>query len=456
VSELIARLDQFPAVTIYLVAAVLVFAETGLVIGVALPGEVTLLLVGFLSYSGPLRPLPAVVVMAVAAVTGDSVAYVEGRHVGPHLQASGLGRWVGEPRWERAATLLRRYGGRAVMLARFVAVVRTLVPRLAAIAGLRYRQVLGWDVLGVTTQVSVSVAVGYLAGESYQRAATIFSQATGAALLLVLVVVALVLFGRYLGRHPDPVAVFGARLGRWRPLQMLNNAYLASFRWLIVRVGVGGAVAVNVVLGVWVLLLLGVALAWTTSHLVVSSGFPLIDPLVGRWMASQQTPGLTSGARLTLSVLRGSYLVVFAGLVGLVLNRRPERWRADLLGVLGTVGAFIPLVILALAADWAGVPSAGEPGFFANQASLATASLGLIAWFVTRWQRGWTVAVSAWMLACGLVVLICGARLYLGLSMPSELAASVLLGGLWVIIFAVAWRTRDRVRAEGDETGLVR
>jgi len=458
VHDLITSLGDLPPVAVYVIAALLVFAETGLIIGLVLPGEVTLLFIGFLAYAGTLRPLPAIVVMTIAALAGDAVGYAEGRRVGPRLKAGRLGRWVGDKRWNRASAFVERHGGRAVFLARFVAFARTLTPRLAAMSGVSYPRFLAWDVLGVTMQVAGSVAVGYLAGSSYARVAELFGRATGALFLLLLVIVALVVFGRYLGNHPDPVEAFGDRIGAWGPLRLLDRAYDAAFRWLTARVGVGGAVAASVLLGVGVLLAFGVGLTWAIDRLVSTSGFPLVDPLVAEWVATQRTPAVTDAAVTTLSVLRGSYLVVAAGVLGLVLNSRPGRWRADLLGVLGTVGAFIPLVILAVAADWVRPAAAGEAGAagpFPNQVTLVTASLGMVAWLLTRQRLPWGGKVSAWMVAIGLVVLVSAARLYVGWNWPSEIVASILLGALWVVVFAVARRTRDRIRAADAATAEV-
>ena len=125
-----------------------------------------------------------------------------------------------------------------------------------------------------------------------------------------------------------------------------------------------------------------------------------------------------------------------------------------MLGVVGTVGAFIPLLILAVATDFArpgrpDVPGGQAP--FANQVTLATASVGLVAWLLTRQQLPWGGRVAAWTAAVCVVVLVGAARLYLGWNWPSEVVASVLLGAAWVIVFAVAWRTRDRIRAADPE-----
>jgi membrane protein DedA with SNARE-associated domain/membrane-associated phospholipid phosphatase len=448
--DVITWLTQIPPWAAYVVGALLVFAETGVIIGLVLPGEVTLLLVGFLWSLGTLDPFLAAGIMTLAALAGDSLGFAEGRRVGRRLEASRLGRWVGEERWARTDALLDRHSGRAIFLGRYVAFARTLMPRLAAMTGMTYKRFLPWDVLGVTTQVVASIALGYLAAGSYRLAAEVLGRATGAVLLLVLVIVLLVVFGRYLGSHPDPVTSFGDRIGQWGPLRVLDAGYDAAFRWLTRRLGVGGAVAASVLLGVSLLLGAGVLLTVVIDALVANSGIPLVDPWVSEWFAAQRTPKAVEYATTTLSLLRGSYLVIAAGVAGLLLNRRPDRWRADVLGVVGTVGAFIPLLILALATDFARPdhpPGAGEEGLFPNQVTLVTASVGMVAWLLTRRVLPWGGRVAGWIAGVCVVVLVSAARLYLGWNWPSEVVASILLGALWVVVFAVAWRTRDRVRA---------
>ncbi|MBX6748720.1 MAG: DedA family protein, partial [Micromonosporaceae bacterium] len=238
--DVVAWLGQLPPALVYVIAAALVLAETGLVIGLALPGEVTLIAVGFLASLGTVDPYVAVVLLIAAGLGGDALAFAEGERYGPRLRASRAGQWVGDERWGKAEALLRRHGGRAVVLGRYVPFARTLLPRLCAIGGMPYRQFVGWDAVGVGTQVASGVLIGYLAGGSYQLATHLLGRATGAVLLLVLVLVGLIVFGRYLGRHPDPVTAFGDRLRRWGPLRWLDEAYDAAFRWFTHRLGVGG------------------------------------------------------------------------------------------------------------------------------------------------------------------------------------------------------------------------
>jgi undecaprenyl-diphosphatase len=442
-------LGVLPPFVVYLATAVVVFAETGLLLGLVLPGEITLLGVGFLAYQGVLNLAVAIVVMVLAGLAGDAVAYADGRRTGPRLRTSRLGLWVGPHRWARAETLFTRFGGRAMAVARFVAFARTLAPRLAGMSGLPYRRVFAWDLFGVLGWVGGSVVAGYFAGTSYARLADVFGRATGTLLLLVLVVVALVVLGRYLGRHRNPVTAFASRVMRIGPLRRLEAWYTVRFRRMTVRLGHDGALVANLALGTVALLGVGFALAWTVGRLVRQSGVPLVDPLVAQWLAERRTPATVDAALGTLAVFRGSYAVLAVAVVGIALYPRPRAWRTDLLALLGTAGAFIPLLILAAAADWAG-PAGVPDELLPSQVTVVTASLGLLARLLAR-RLPWAGAVAAWVTALGAVLLVDAARLYTGRGWLSETIASTLLGVLWVFVFVVAWHTRDRMRLQPAE-----
>jgi membrane protein DedA with SNARE-associated domain len=454
VAGFLTHLTHWPPLVIYLVAGVVVASETATILGLAAPGEITLLTVGFLCYFGTLHLAIAVPVMIVFALVGDSVGYLEGRRLGPRLRATRLGRRVGDHRWEKADTLLLKHGGRAVFLARFIAFARTLVPRLAGVSGLPYREFLPWNAAGVACVAGGTVVVGYLAGRSYDTVTSVFGRASTAVLLFVLLVVAIVLIGRYLGRYPNPLAATGRRLAALPPLRFLDRAYRAGFTWLTGHVGVGGAVAVNVLAGAALLLGVGYALTWTVDVLVRHSGLLLVDPAVERWAQEHHSSLTVRAASDMLLTLRASVLVVLVGIVAIALNWRSRAWRTDLAGVLGSAGAFVPLVIITLVTDWErGANVSPRPSFFPNQTAVVAASLGMLAWLLSR-RFGWRLAVPAWTAATGLAVVVGAARIYLGWSWPSEVVASTLLGGLWLLVFMVAWRTRDRARAtEGDRSG---
>ena len=194
-------LELLPPALVLLVAVVLVAGETAVVVGLLFPVEITLLFVGFLAYLGEVPLLAALLLMLVAALVGDALAWRSGRKYGPRVRSSRFGRWVGDPRWDRADRMLHRLGGQSAFVARWVPFVRTLLPRLAGSAGLRYRQVVAWNAAGVLTAVGSSVVLGYLAGASYRQVADRLDRVTGVVLAGLVVAAALALAGRWLVRR---------------------------------------------------------------------------------------------------------------------------------------------------------------------------------------------------------------------------------------------------------------
>ncbi|MFF5174981.1 DedA family protein [Micromonospora sp. NPDC000089] len=163
-SSLPDRLGALPPGYVLLAAAAILAAEVGLLVGVALPAATTMLTVGLLARAGRLDLSAALAVTTAAALVGDQLGYLEGRLLGPRLRVSRLGRWVGEQRWRRAEALIERRGGVAVLVGRWTAFARTLVPRVAGMAGLPYRRFLLFDAAAVLVWVPGTVLAGWAFG----------------------------------------------------------------------------------------------------------------------------------------------------------------------------------------------------------------------------------------------------------------------------------------------------
>ncbi len=448
--DLLTWLQGLPPLLIYLVAAMIVAGETAVIFGLLVPGEATLLLVGFLAYAGTLRLVPTLLAMTAAAVIGDTLAFRAGRRYGPRLRASGLGARIGAERWRRADSLLGRLGGRGVLAARWVAFARTLAPRLAGAAGLPYRRFAVWNLAGVMSWVGTSVLVGYAAGESYEQASRLLGRATGAVLGLLLCLAGVVLAGRWLGRYPDPARALAARAVALPPLRWPRTRYGVLFYLVAMRVGPTWTLLLNLAAGLLLLFAAGLAVAVVLDTVVRHSGLGVLDGLVADWFAARRTPGVVDAALAVLSLLRGSFLIAVVAAVAAVPAWRRRPWRADPLSVVGTVGAFVPLVVLVVVADL--IEPGGLEGtsvLFPTQNAVVTASFGTLAWLLSQGAR-WPVAVAVWTGALAGVVAVGGARLYLGWSTASGTATSVLLGAAWTTLFVVAWATRDRA-AGGDD-----
>jgi membrane-associated protein len=122
--------------------------EASTLLGIVVPGELALVLVGVLAHQGRVPLWAAVVAGAGGAVVGDSLGYAVGRRVGERLLARIPRRLVQPSQVERATALLRRLGGRAVFVGRFPAALRALVPGLAGTARMPYGTFLAWNLAG--------------------------------------------------------------------------------------------------------------------------------------------------------------------------------------------------------------------------------------------------------------------------------------------------------------------
>jgi membrane-associated protein len=161
-------IDTFGLLGIFLI----VFAESGLLIGFFLPGDALLFTAGFLA-SGPsdfpeslhLPLLPLILGIWVAAVAGDQVGYAFGKRVGPALFRRPDSRFFKQANVDKAHEFFEKYGPRAIVFARFVPVVRTFVPITAGVSDMEYRTFVRWNVVGGTIWAFGVTLLGYFLGQ---------------------------------------------------------------------------------------------------------------------------------------------------------------------------------------------------------------------------------------------------------------------------------------------------
>ena len=149
-----------------LLVMVILFAESGLLVGFFLPGDSLLFTAGVLLAAGALRlPLVAVVAgAALAAFAGDQLGYLVGRRVGPRVFRSEHSRLFSRSHVDRAHAFFLRHGPRAVILARFVPVVRTFTPTIAGVGAMPYRRFVVYNAIGATAWPAVMLTAGHVLG----------------------------------------------------------------------------------------------------------------------------------------------------------------------------------------------------------------------------------------------------------------------------------------------------
>lgn len=161
-------IDAFGLLGIFLI----VFAESGLLIGFFLPGDSLLFTAGFLA-SGPssvaeelhLPLLPLLVLIWVGAVAGDQVGYLFGKRVGPALFNRPDSRFFKREHVEKAEAFFAKHGPKAIVLARFVPIVRTFTPITAGVSSMHYRTFVTYNLVGGTIWAFGVTLLGYFLGQ---------------------------------------------------------------------------------------------------------------------------------------------------------------------------------------------------------------------------------------------------------------------------------------------------
>jgi len=142
----------------------IVFAESGLFIGFFLPGDSLLFTAGFLASQGFLDIIPLMLVTFAGAVLGDSFGYAFGRRVGPYIFRKEDSLFFHKDHLVRAQNFYAKYGGKAIVIARFMPIIRTFAPILAGVGKMHYPTFLFYNFLGAMLWAIGLTGLGYYLG----------------------------------------------------------------------------------------------------------------------------------------------------------------------------------------------------------------------------------------------------------------------------------------------------
>lgn len=149
---------------VYGILFAIIFLETGVVFTPFLPGDSLLFVAGTLAAAGELNVHAMVVLLICAAVLGDSVNFSVGRFLGPRLFRSGNGRFLKREYLDRTHRYFERHGGKTIVIARFVPIIRTYAPFVAGLGQMDYRRFLAFNVSGAILWVGLLGYAGYFFG----------------------------------------------------------------------------------------------------------------------------------------------------------------------------------------------------------------------------------------------------------------------------------------------------
>ena len=158
------ELAQTYGAWVYAVLFLIVFLETGVVVTPFLPGDSLLFVAGTIAAAGELNVHVLVLFLAVAAIAGDSLNYAIGRYLGPRVFRFEDSRFFKRAYVDRTHAFFERHGGKAIIIARFVPIIRTYAPFVAGIGAMDYRRFLMFNVTGAVLWVVLLTYAGFFFG----------------------------------------------------------------------------------------------------------------------------------------------------------------------------------------------------------------------------------------------------------------------------------------------------
>jgi membrane protein DedA with SNARE-associated domain/membrane-associated phospholipid phosphatase len=195
----------------YLLVGALAFFETGAFIGLVAPGETALLLGGLVAGQGQVDVLTMIAIVWACAVAGDLTSFYLGRRLGRAFMVKhGAKVQITEARLEQVERFFDRHGGKAILIGRFVGLVRAIAPFLAGSSGMPLRRFVPYDVIGAGLWGSTFVVLGYVFWQSFSQLVDYAKKGALALGAVIVFVVAIVWVVRWV-RNPDN----RARLRTW-------------------------------------------------------------------------------------------------------------------------------------------------------------------------------------------------------------------------------------------------
>ncbi len=148
----------------YLILFTIIFCETGLVVFPYLPGDSLIFAAGALAAIGLFNPWILFIVFVAAAMAGDNVNYWIGHSIGPRIFKQKKSKFFNKKQLDRAHEFYRKHGGKTVVIARYIPIIRTFAPFVAGIGAMKYRRYIVFEMIGTWSWVALMLSIGFWFG----------------------------------------------------------------------------------------------------------------------------------------------------------------------------------------------------------------------------------------------------------------------------------------------------
>ncbi|MFI1991045.1 bifunctional DedA family/phosphatase PAP2 family protein [Actinoplanes sp. NPDC020271] len=450
-------LASIPPVLAYLLVGVLATGES-VFVGLVLPGELALLLGGFLAFRGQVSLAVMMAVAAAGAVGGYLLGYEIGRRYGPALRTSRIGRRIGPARWQRVEGALAARGARILLLGRLVGILRAVMPAAAGMTRMRYRTFATYAVVGGVVWGPGFVLLGYLAGTSYRKVATIAGPAGLVLLILLALISTVTAAARYAAAHQDRIrAVMVRRLDR-PAMVRLRRRYRTQLSFAARRLSPGGALGLELTVGLAVIGVAGWAFGAVLEDVLHRDELATVDSPVAAWLVDHRTAWLTTVMRGITAAGTARVTVPLLIFAGLLMVRHAHRLSTAVMLIVVPAGTSvlvtgIKLLTTRTRPDIADLLTAA-PGyaFPSGHSAHAAAVYGLLAYLAATRLRRWSHRVAVWTVAVLVTMLVGFSRLYLGAHWLTDVLGGYTLAATWTALVVTAVTTVRRGRAGAAAT----
>jgi membrane protein DedA with SNARE-associated domain/membrane-associated phospholipid phosphatase len=314
----------------YALVGLAAFLETGAFVGLVLPGESVVILGGAVAGQGATSVIVTIAVVWVCAFAGDSASFLLGSHLGKDfILRHGPKLRITEERFAKVESYFHRYGGRTILIGRFIGLVRALAPFTAGSSGMRYRDFFPYSLLGTGLWSATFSLVGYFASQHLDAAANAAGKSTFYFGATVALIVGVVMGVRYLrveeNRARLEERLEQSRSGRW--LLAAGRRIRPQARFALARVTPGDlgleltAILAAAAVGTFVVIAQATTLEPNTGPLAIDTwAFDVLDSVRTAW--------LTDVAK-GISDLGSTGAMLIVGVVGSGVLAARRRW-ADL------------------------------------------------------------------------------------------------------------------------------
>jgi membrane-associated protein len=158
------ELVQQYGVAVYAILFAIIFCETGLVVTPILPGDSLLFAAGAIAATGQLNPWGMILLLTLAAVLGDTAKYWIGAVIGPRVFSKPKSLFFNPEHLRKTHQFYEKYGGKTIIIARFLPIIRTFAPFVAGVGSMSYRRFIAYNVIGGALWVPLFVGGGYFFG----------------------------------------------------------------------------------------------------------------------------------------------------------------------------------------------------------------------------------------------------------------------------------------------------